>query len=299
MNRFISTNRKYIAVIILIVLAGIVALGQLRQSSDTLEDTSFQNSSSMETNTKNDQPEKLFTDKVATLPVINNIIDQDTNGLDVSVSMIDLNSGQRYEAGASNRVFKAASTAKILTAIDYLQKVQRGEATLDQQIAGATARQHIQQMIVISSDVAWHAIRDYVGEQQQQDFAHQIGLSSFTGDGYNTMTTDDMAKLLAMLYKRSLLNEYYTDFLLDYMANTTSTNLVQAVLPAEATVYHKYGQVWGYLNDATIITYQGHQYALVIFTNNPDGTDERYDAQVNLMHQISKQIFDDVINKRM
>lgn len=229
---------------------------------------------------------------------INNTISNDPDGLSAAVSIIDLNSNQEIDSGATTTLFKAASTAKVLAAVDYLRDVQNGQASLDQQIDGTSAEQLIQQMIEVSDDNAWTDINNYLGDQQQS-YANQIGLSSFTGGEYNTMYASDMAKLLAMLYQGKLLDNYYKNILLNFMANTTSTNLIQAVLPPNATVYHKYGQVWGYLNDAAIVDYQKHQYVLVIFTNSQDGTTDEYSDQVNLIQQISQQVFQDVLNNKV
>lgn len=224
-----------------------------------------------------------------------NLISSDPDGLGTSVSLIDLNSGAAYNAGATTTLFKAASTAKVLAAVDYLHETETGQASLSQQIDGVNAEQLAQQMIEVSDDSAWADINNYLGDQQQ-GYADQIGLSSFTGGEYNTMTAPDMAKLLAMLYEGKLLNTQDRALLLSFMTNTTSTNLIQAALPDSATVYHKYGQLWGYLNDAAIVSYQNHQYVLVVFTNNPDGTTDEYSDQVNLIHQISQTAFQDITN---
>ena len=145
-------------------------------------------------------------------------------------------------------------------------------------------------MIEVSDDQAWADLNDYLGDQQQ-DYATSIGLTSFTGGEYNTMTAADMAKLLAELYQGKLINTADRNLLYNYMANTTSTNLIQAALPSDATVYHKYGQLWGYLNDAAIVSYHGHDFALVIFTNNTDGTSDEYADQVTLIHAIIQAAF--------
>ena len=104
------------------------------------------------------------------------------------------------------------------------------------------------------------------------------------------MTAADEAKLLQEIYQGKLINNTDRSILYNYMANTTSTNLIQAALPAGATVYHKYGQVWGYLNDAAIVNYDHHNFALVIFTDSGDGTSDDYTDQVNLMHTITQNV---------
>ena len=229
---------------------------------------------------------------------INNTLDKEPDGIDAAVSLVDLDSGKEYDAGQSTTLYKAASCAKVLAAIDYLHEVETGLASLNQEIDGVNAQILLQQMIEVSDDDSWTDINNYLGNQQQS-YASQIGLSSFTGGEYNTMTASDMAKLLAMFYQGKLLNTDDRSLLLNYMSNTTSTNLIQAVLPAGAVVYHKYGQLWGYLNDAAIVSYQKHSYVLVVFTNNPDGTADEYNDQVNLIQTISQLVFTNIINAKL
>jgi beta-lactamase class A len=224
---------------------------------------------------------------------MNQVINADPDSLTTAATLIDLDTGQQYDAGATGTLFKAASTAKVLAAVDYLHEVEEGQATLTQDIDGTSAEQLINQMIEVSDDQAWTDINDFLGDQQQT-YATSIGLSSFTGGEYNTMTAADEAKLLAELYEGKLINATDRSLLYSYMANTTSTNLIQAALPSDATVYHKYGQLWGYLNDAAIVSYQGHHFALVIFTNNTDGTTDEYTDQVTLMHSITDVVFKDI-----
>ncbi|HTB48781.1 MAG TPA: serine hydrolase [Verrucomicrobiae bacterium] len=234
---------------------------------------------------------------VQSLPTVvadmNAAITADPDGLTTAATFIDLDNGQQYNSGATTTLFKAASTAKVLAAVDYLHEVEQGQATLSQDIDGTSAQQLMQQMIEVSDDQAWADLNDYLGDQQQS-YATSVGLSSFTGGEYNTMTAADMAKLLAELYQGKLINSTDRSLLYTYMANTTSTNLIQAALPSDATVYHKYGQLWGYLNDAAIVNYRGHHFALVIFTNNGDGTTDEYNDQVTLIQSITQAAFKDI-----
>jgi beta-lactamase class A len=225
---------------------------------------------------------------------MNSAIQADPDDMTASATLIDLDTNQTYSAGATTTLYKAASTAKVLAAVDYLHQVELGQATLSQDIDGSPASDLLQQMIEVSDDQDWTDINNFLGDQQQTYATNTVGLSSFTGGEYNTMTADDMAKLLAELYQGKLLTSASRSLLYTYMANTTSTNLIQAALPTDATVYHKYGQLWGYLNDAAIVQYQGHNFVLVIYTNNTDGTSDEYDDQVSLIHAITAAAFTDI-----
>lgn len=80
-----------------------------------------------------------------------------------------------------------------------------------------------------------------------------------------------------------------------YMAHTTMNKLIPAALPADATVYHKYGEIDGVLHDAAIVEYQGHKFVLVIYTNNPANTMGLYSAQVRLIHALTVAALGDVL----
>jgi beta-lactamase class A len=211
-----------------------------------------------------------------------------------AATLIDLDTGQEYDAGQTTVPFTAASTTKILTAVQYLHEVEEGEASLDQDIDGESAQTLIQNMIEVSDNTAWEDLQDFLGAEQP--YAASIGLTSFSGIYDNLITASDQAKLLAQLYQGKLINTSDRALLYSYMADTDSTNLISAALPADATVYHKYGQVDGVLNDAALVTYQGHHFALVIFTNNSDGTSDEYDSQVTLIHTITTAALKDISN---
>jgi beta-lactamase class A len=218
------------------------------------------------------------------------------NSTDLSwaASVIDLQTGKEYDAGATSTVYKAASTAKVLTAVDYLHEVEQGQATLDQSIDGTSARQLMQQMIEVSDNTAWSNLNDYLGDAQEQAYATSLGMTDFTGSDYQTMTAHDEAILLAQLADGKLINSSDRSILYNFMANTDSSNLIPAALPSGATVYHKYGELWGDLHDAAIVHYQGHSFVLVVYTNNTDGTMDEYNDQVSLIHDITAAVWKDI-----
>lgn len=213
--------------------------------------------------------------------------------LQAAATLIDLDNNQEYDAGESTYVFKAASTAKLIAAIDYLHEVEQGKASLSQTINGTSAEQQLKQMIEVSDNNAWVAIDAVLGDQQQQ-YAKDIGLNSFTGGAYATINTPDEAKLLQQLYQGKLINSSHRALLYSYMSHTDNTELIPAALPSGATAYNKYGQLLGELHDAAIVSYKGHHFVLIIFTKNPDETTQDYSPQVTLIHTITQAAFNDI-----
>jgi beta-lactamase class A len=224
---------------------------------------------------------------------LNQVVASDGD-IDTAVSVVDLDTNQQYDAGDTGTVFKAASTAKLIAIVDYLHEVEEGKATLDQDIDGTPAQTLIQQMLEVSDNNAWNSINNYLGDDQQT-YANSIGLTSFTGDGYNTITAHDEAKLLAMLYEGKLINSAHRSLMYQYMEVADGTSLIKAALPPDATVYHKYGLLTfdgdTYLNDTAIVTYKGHHFALVIYT---ESTNSDTFEQTDLIHSLTKTVVDNL-----
>jgi beta-lactamase class A len=110
---------------------------------------------------------------------------------------------------------------------------------------------------------------------------------SYDLDG-NTLTTADMAHVLAELYEGKLLDQEHTEQLLSYMQNTNDEDLIPAALPAGVTVFHKYGLLGGELHDAAILTTATRGVVLVIYTKGNDLTD--VPQRTELIHTIAAAV---------
>ncbi len=253
-------------------------------SASAVTHTGIRLASSATTTSKDDDTAAWAT----TLAEINSIIAAHSD-IEVSASLVDLDTGQTYEAGESDVVFKAASTAKLIAAASYLHEVELGTATLDQYIGGTSARENLRRMIENSDNTAWAAINDYLGDKQAA-YAESIGLTSFTGGDYNTMTSGDLASLLKQLYDGTLLSKVHRELLLSYMAESDASYLIADSFPGSATVYHKYGQLWGNLHDAAIIDYNGKHVALVVYTKSSTGDTSENTEQTAIIDQIAAAV---------
>ncbi len=88
-------------------------------------------------------------------------------------------------------------------------------------------------------------------------YAGSIGLTSFTGDDYNTITS---------------------------------------AVPSGAVVYHKYGQLWGNLYDTAIIEYRGRHLVLVVYTKSSTADASYNSQQVRLITQIATAVTENMSN---
>ncbi len=224
---------------------------------------------------------------------INGIIDANDQ-YQIGVALLDLagdaTTGQTVHQYGIQDPFEAASTAKVLAAEAYYHLVETGAASLDDQLGAYSAAFQLQAMIQQSDNDSWSLIEQAVGYQELTDYAASLGVKYNPND--NTLTTADMARILAGLYSGRLLNSADTAQLLSTMQDTNDETLIPAALPAGVTVYHKYGELGGELHDAAILAKDGHTYALVIYTKAEDlgSVQERTDV----IHQLTAAVTDAV-----
>jgi len=220
---------------------------------------------------------------------INDIINNNQD-IDVAVSVVDLNTGQTQQYGLSNP-FEAASTAKLITATDYLHHVEEGSASLNGDIEGSPAQYEIQQMIEVSDDNDWQALNDYLGHPDLLAYTSSIGLANYDPDD-NTLPASDISLLLQKLYKGQLLDKQDSQLLLSYMAAANYNGYMGAVVPSDVKFYHKAGVLDDRIHDAAIIDNSLQPVVLVVFTKNED---DAYSA-LPVQTQIIQQVTTDVLN---
>lgn len=220
---------------------------------------------------------------------INGIIDAHPD-YQIGVALLDLSvgadaAGAVHEYGVTS-AFVAASTAKVLAAEAYYHLVETGAASLDDPLGAYTAEFQLKAMIQQSDNDSWSLIMDAVGHTEMTDYAASIGVDYRPES--NTLTPAEMAHILSGLYTGTLLDPVHTSQLLGYMQDTNYETLIPAAVPADITVFHKYGLLGGELHDAGILARDGSSYALVVYTRGEDlgSVPERTDA----IHQITAAV---------
>ena len=209
----------------------------------------------------------------------------------IGVSIQNITTGKLTQSGETGQ-FVAASTAKLITAVDYYHCVETGKYKLSKLLGAYNAGFQIKELVNQSDNDSWALLYDYMGHKQLSQYAASIGISNYNITD-NKLTTADLASLLTKLYGGSLLNVTDTQQLLSYMQNTNYEYLIPAAVPSDITVYHKYGLVDGNLHDVSILVKGDEAYSLVIMTKSADDSDD--DARTNVIHQIttaaSKDLF--------
>ncbi|MGY4543698.1 beta-lactamase class A [Arthrobacter sp. UYNi723] len=207
------------------------------------------------------------------------------SGFRVGVAVADT-AGGPVRAFGDTAAYPAASTAKLITAAAYLKLVEAGEARLDETLGNYTAAFQLKSMINSSNNDSWLLLMDRIGYQRLIQYAASIGIAYDPED--NRLTPGEVAQVLTKLYAGQLLNPNDTAQLLGYMQETNNEELIPAASGPGITVYHKYGQLGGNLHDAALLEHGGTTYALVIFTQGADSTDEA--ERTEMIHDLTRAV---------
>ena len=203
---------------------------------------------------------------------------------------LDLESGELVAIEGDNP-FPMASTVKVAIAANYLAQVEHGRRTLDDRIAGRTARQLMEAMLIHSDNYATDLLlRDLGGPRTLQSWLTQVGIDGLRidrniagllaarrdlKDVRDSSTPRAMVTLLKRIDNGSLLQPWSRAYLLGVMGKCmTGKNRIRGMLPAGTLVQNKTGTLNGYASDVGFITLpNGRRLAIALFarygTNRP------------------------------
>jgi beta-lactamase class A len=216
---------------------------------------------------KDTTPEAITLDSGLLTSSITGIINGSPD-LDMSVTVLDLQTGKRYQYGDSSS-FNAASIGKLFTATLYLHKVELGQAKLTDTIGADDAQTAMDKLIVESDNTAWHNFNQLLTPDGLQQYAKSLRLNSYDASS-NEVNTDDIALLLEYLAQGKLLNNEHTKLLLSFMQRAEMQNFLVSGAPEGATTYHKIGYLSDRLHDAAIVKEGDRSYVLVAFSKSAD-----------------------------
>lgn len=230
-------------------------------------------------------------DEAALTRTVQDTIDANPR-LGLSISITDLQTGKCYHYGET-AAYTAASVTKLLTATLFLQKTEAGKASLTQKVAGLPAQSQLEKMIVNSDNTAWHALNDILTHPALQEYARSIGMQAYDANA-NTISSDDVALLLARLASGKLLGNANTKLLFSYMERAGMRDYLVAGVPPGATIYHKTGYLSDRFHDAAVISKGDRTFVLVVFSKTAGSYDFAKGASVfkRLSASVSGIFFD-------
>lgn len=217
--------------------------------------------------------------------------------LKTGMFFLDLDTGNYLDVGG-DRVFPAASTIKLPILIAFFQDLDAGKVTLNEMLtmrrdlvtngSGTmqyervgkkyTALETVTKMVTISDNTATNMIIDRLGgaARLNQRF-RSWGLKDtvirhLLADlrGTNTTSSQDMARVLALLVNNKLVSSQSQEQVLDILYRTVTNTLLPAGLGKGAVIANKTGDIGFLIGDAGFITMpNGKRYLAAIFVRRP------------------------------
>lgn len=222
------------------------------------------------------------------------------------IYVLDLKSGKSVVVDPDGN-FPTASMYKLLVMYRVFQAFDRGTLSPDQPITiteddldpdnpddvlsvgdTPTVAYALNQMITVSDNAAaWALTREVGGWSSVITAAAELGMdnSGFTDDFYGTPR--DFAHFFHLLAERQLVSPAASDQMLALLAQQTVNDRLPALLPADASVAHKTGELPGVRNDGGIVHCGGESYVVVMMSKNGDP-----DKEVVSEAQMSRAIYD-------
>ena len=204
---------------------------------------------------------------------IKTIFAQESASTAFSLGVYDLNRKEYFGYNDTNPQH-AASVSKVLTGVMLLDKVDKGEIKLSDQMGAYNVEFQLEKLINISNEPSWALIDEKLGIEPQNIFAKErLGLSSVDMNN-NLMSVKDVTTLLTMLAQKKILSESSRTRLFSYMQKTESEDLFSpAFFKNNVTFYHKTGKYLGEGHDAAIVKHKKNPFVLVVFSDNNTNPD--------------------------
>jgi beta-lactamase class A len=234
--------------------------------------------------------------------------------LSTGLLFVDLETGD-YVDFNSDKVYPTASVIKLPILIAFLQDVDAGKINLNETwtmtndviVGGSgefqdspvntkfTAQNVIDKMITISDNTATNMVIKRMGgiKYVNQRFA-QLGLPNTRLrdwlpdlDGTNTTTLKELAQILAMLDRQSILSRNSQANAFDILRRVKNRKLLAAGLGAGATIAHKTGYIGTMLGDAGIIEMpNGKRYIGAVIVES-----DRADSAWDFVPEVSQTVY--------
>lgn len=187
--------------------------------------------------------------------------------------------------------FPAASLYKLVVMYRVFEEVEAGSLSMDDTItitSGDTAESYdsdlgsgekvtvekaLRAMIAVSSNTAAHALaRVSGGWQRVKDAAGELSITLGERDGAFTTTPASMAQFFDLLSAGGLVSNAASEQMLRILLQQEVNDRIPALLPPEAQVAHKTGELDEVRNDAGIVTGPNGGFVIVVMSKeaSPD-----------------------------
>ncbi len=229
-------------------------------------------------------------------------------GSDVGIAAVDLQTGETV-ALKGHTPFPMASTVKIAVAALYLSQVEHGRRSLDDTIAGVSARSLMSRMMIRSDNRAtdllladlggpqalhqWLAQNGVQGLRVDRNIARLLADKRDLWDVRDSSTPLAMVDLLKKIYRAELIRPSSRNYLLDLMGKCqTGKNRIRGMLPFGTPVENKTGTLNGLSDDVGFITMpDGRRIAIAVFARGGSDRPRTIAATARTIYDGFKSLF--------
>ncbi|MGJ0845334.1 serine hydrolase [Tissierella praeacuta] len=255
--------------------------------------------------------------------MIKDIIIKEIDSVDEEVSIIikDLTNDRWILKYNEDRVFPSASLIKIPIMIEVLERVEKGELSLDKKIkikaidrvdysiiSELTLKEYtlidlITLMIILSDNTATNVLIDLLGYEKVNETVKKLNCNNtilkrkmmdFTAakEGRENLTSPmDMALFMEKIYNKSIISPKICDIMIDILTRQKHRDMLPRYILDEVKIANKTGELSGINHDIGIFYLENINYLIGIFTTN--GKDDLVGKRT--IGRISKLVYDNFL----
>ncbi|WP_148465223.1 serine hydrolase [Peptoniphilus harei] len=230
---------------------------------------------------------------------IENIVEE--SSANIFVSFYDLDLGEGFSINGDQQV-PSASMIKILILLKAFDECDKGKLNLEDTISlddyervdGSgilkelyrnhkfSIRELLTLMIIVSDNTATNILIDLLGREEINKIGHELGLektilqrkmmdSLAKERGLDNFTSsNEILKLLKMIYEKNFINEDYSELALDILLRQQERDRLQRYLPEDLKIANKSGDLDNLENDGGIFFTKNKNYILVVLVNQAE-----------------------------
>lgn len=255
--------------------------------------------------------------------MIKEIVMEEVKSVDEKVSIIikDLTRGKWLLKYDENRIFPSASLIKILIMVEALERVEKGEYSLDEKIKAKENDRVdysiiselkleeyplidlITLMIILSDNTATNILIELLGYEEINERAKKLGCNNTilrrkmmdfeaAKEGRENVTSPmDMALIMEKIYDKSIISPKMCELMIHILTRQKHRDMLPRYILDEVTIAHKTGELSGLNHDIGIFYLENIHYLIGIFTTN--GKDDLVGKRT--IGRISKLVYDNLL----
>lgn len=239
----------------------------------------------------------------------------------ISISFYDLDEDENFAINGDKKV-PSASMIKLLIMLKLLEKVERKELDLEEKIKiqdyekvdgsgilkelssnhSFSIRELLTLMIIVSDNFATNILIEILGMDDVNELGEELGLLNTSlqrkmmdldakEKGFDNYTSSqDILKILKMIYDKTFLSEDLSDLALDILLRQQERSRLQRFLSEDIKIASKSGDLDNLENDGGIFFTNKKNYILVVLVNEAQSND----IAKEIIGKISLKIYEEI-----